>query len=255
MIAVFDSGLGGLLALRALQEKLPHEDLLYFGDTAHLPYGDKSARAIRQLAKNALSFVLRFRPRAILAACGTVSAVALPTLRQESAVLLCGVAESACKAALAQSKTRRIGVIATAATIACGAYQDGIRRLCHGASVYAAACPLFVPLIESGHSATDPLVLEACRQYLSPFLEWEIDTLILGCTHYPLLAEAISSVLPNVTLIDAGRQAALSLCDALSPSEVEESGAVRFCVSEDPIGFSARATLFLGHPAKPVFAV
>ncbi len=255
MIAVFDSGLGGLLALRALQEKLPNEDLLYFGDTANLPYGDKSCRTIRRLAKHALSFVMRFRPRAILTACGTVSSVALPFLRQACDIPLYGVVESACEMAVKQSKSHRIGVIATAATIESFAYQDGIRRLCPCACVFASACPLFVPLIESGHTKNDPLVKEACRQYLLPFLTWEIDTLILGCTHYPLLAEAISSVLPDVTLIDAGRESALALCTSLPKNETQERGEIRFCVTEDPIGFANRSAVFLGAPAHPVFAV
>ncbi len=261
MIAVFDSGLGGLWALRTLKERLPNENLLYFGDTARLPYGERSARTIKRFAHQDLQFLLRFSPRAVLAACGTVSSVALPFLRKECAVPLYGVVTPTVQSALKQSKHRRIGVIATTATVNSGAYQDAIHRLCPEASVYAVACPLFVPLIENGLCDRRDLVSAVCAQYLSPFRSWGVDTLILGCTHYPLLADAIASALPDVVQIDAGKEAANGLCEALFAQNGTldapkgETGEVRFCVSEDPQGFSARSGVFLGVQASPVFLV
>ncbi len=261
MIAVFDSGLGGLWALRTLKERLPNEDLLYFGDTARLPYGDRNARTIRRFAHQDLDFLLRFSPRAVLAACGTVSAVALPSLRKRCPIPLYGVLSPTVRAAVKQSQNRRIGVIATTATVNSGAYQDAIHRLAPDAHVYAVACPLFVPLIENGLCDRHGLVSAVCRQYLTPFSAWGIDTLILGCTHYPLLSAAIAAVLPNVCLIDAGKEAAIGLCGALLArfgtleAPPDERGEVRFCVSEDPQGFSVRSSLFLGTQASPVCLV
>ncbi len=256
MIGVFDSGLGGLWALRALHECLPNEDLVYFGDTARLPYGDRSVRTIRRFARQDLQFLQQFSPRAVLAACGTVSSVALPLLQVESATPVYGVVEPTAREAVRKSKSGRIGVIATTATVTSGAYQEAICRLCPTAQVFCAACPLFVSLIESGLADRGDLVDAVCRQYLTPFLAWEIDTLVLGCTHYPLLSRAIAQVLPHTVQIDAGKQAALALCEALAEGEnVCEQGQIRFCVSEDPQGFSARSATFLGYCANPVFLV
>ncbi len=252
MIAVFDSGLGGLCALRELQGRLPREDILYFGDTARLPYGNRSRQTLLRFARDDLRFLLRFAPRAILAACGTVSAVALPTLQAESPVPLMGVVEPTAAEALAKSTTRRIGVIGTCATVASDAYRAALLRQCPDTAVFSVACPLFVPLIESGAAQEASVVLPLCEAYLAPLREQRIDTLILGCTHYPLLSDFIAQVLPDVALIDAGRCAAAALVASLSPIDSEQ-GATRFFVSDDPDAFATHARPFLGGYASPVY--
>ena len=252
MIAVFDSGLGGLCALRALRQRLGGEDILYFGDTARLPYGDRCEQTLLRFTRDDLRFLLRFAPRAILAACGTVSSVALPTVRAECPVPLFGIVEPTARQALLQSRTRRIGVIGTSATIASGAYQLALQALCPDVAVFSLACPLFVPLIENGLAHREDVALPVCEHSLSPLREQCIDTLILGCTHYPLLCDLIARVLGEVTLIDAAQCGAHALCDSLGEIDGER-GVTRYFVSDDPDAFASRAQAFLGRRAAPVY--
>ena len=252
MIAVFDSGLGGLCALRALRERLPREDILYFGDTARLPYGDRSKQTLLRFTRDDLHFLLRFAPRAILAACGTVSSVALPRVKDECPVPLYGIVAPTARQALQQSRTRRIGVIGTCATVASDAYRLALQALCPDVAVFSLPCPLFVPLIENGLAQEERIALPLCEHTLAPLRAQRIDTLILGCTHYPLLSHWITQVLGEVTLIDAARCGADALCDSLSDID-GEGGQTRFFVSDDPASFAVRARPFLGEDAAPVY--
>ncbi len=207
-IGVFDSGLGGLTVVRALRTQLPGESLIYVGDTARVPYGPKSPDVVRQFALQIAEWLLTQRVKAVVVACNTATAHALDALQAELPVPVIGVIEPGARAAVAASRRGVIGVIGTAGTIASGAYARAILALAPGATVHAAACALFVPLVEEGwtnHAATRLIV----DDYLSPLADASIDTLVLGCTHYPLLADLIAARMgPSVALIDSASETA-----------------------------------------------
>ncbi len=217
MIGVFDSGLGGLTALYALRHLLPSADIVYFGDTARVPYGSRSDAVIIRYAAEITEFLQEKGAERILAACGTVSAVALDTLSKSSAVPLTGVLEPACRAAVNSTKNSRIGVIATSASIASGAYDRKLLELMPGCKLTKAAAPLLVPMIENGFVARDcEMTRLAVAHYTECFRKAGIDTLILGCTHYPVIKEIFSDLLPGVTLINSSVVAAEELA-SVSP--------------------------------------
>ena len=205
-IGVFDSGLGGLTVVKELVRRLPHEGILYFGDAARVPYGTKSPDTIRRFSREAVHFLLSRDVKAIVVACNTASAHALDVLEREAPVPVVGVIEAGARAAHDASETGRIGVIDTPGTIASEAYDRAVRELRPVVEVYAQACPMFVPLVEEGladHEAARLLALE----YLSPLQEVAIDTLVLGCTHYPAMRHLIAEVMgPAVRLIDSGER-------------------------------------------------
>lgn len=245
VIGVFDSGLGGLTAVRRLHEVLPHEHIVYFGDTGRVPYGTRSAETIIKYTRQDVQFLMQFDPKAIIVACNTVSAVALQQVAAETPVPMFGVVEPACLRALALTKNGRIGVIGTAATIRSQAYEAYLRKARASLMLYTAACPLFVPLVENGRFAADDKVAQiVVSEYLEPFKEAQVDTLILGCTHYPLLRDVIAQYLgKQVTLIDSGaaavdfaRQKVTRGCG---------SGRTEYFVSDDPDTFRAYASMFL----------
>lgn len=249
-IGVFDSGLGGLTAVRELRRCLPGEDIVYFGDTGRVPYGPRGAETIQKYASQDSRFLLSHDVKMIIAACGTVSSVAAEVLNGLPVPAI-GVVTPAAAAAAAATKNHKIGVIGTAATIRSGAFQTYLQNT--SCEVFTQACPLLVSLVESGWiEPEDPVVSLTLSRYLAPLIEQGIDTLILGCTHFPLLAPAIRRLVGDeVTLIDTGKEAALS-CRALlkeqallSPQTV--GGNVRFFVSDRPEGFSAVANMFLGE--------
>ncbi len=248
-IGVFDSGLGGLTALKPLQKLLPNEDIVYFGDTGRIPYGSRSAETIAKYALGDIRFLKSCGVKAILVACGTASSV-LPTLGKFDLPVL-GVVEPAAEAAVARTKNGRIGIIGTAATVRSGAYEKAIAGR---AETKAVGCPLFVPLVENGRVRRGDVVIETvAREYLEPFKAFGCDTLILGCTHYPLLREIIAAELNGVELIDPGAEAAAKMAalverEGLS-SEVG-SGEVEYHLSDDPAGFARLASLFLGHEVE-----
>ena len=191
-IGVFDSGLGGLTVVKELNRLLPDEDIVYFGDTGRVPYGNRSRETIRRYAKEDEAFLLKQDVKVIIAACGTVSSVAAD-ISETLPIPFFEVVSHASKAAVKASKNGKIGVIGTAATIKSGKHREYILKENPNATVVCQSCPLFVPLVEEGwYSAEDGVVIETVRRYLEPMLDAEIDTLILGCTHYPLLTEAIS---------------------------------------------------------------
>lgn len=248
MLGVFDSGLGGLSSVRKLAEILPNEDLVYFGDTGRVPYGTRSRDTIIRYAQQDLRFLETFAPRAILVACGTVSSVALDALRKATDLPVIGVVEPAVDAALAASRSRKIAVLGTPATVRSGCYAEKLKAKDPALSVFGQACPLFVPLVENGHlDPRDPITREAVKHYLDPVLAFGADTVILGCTHYPFLKRAIGEYVgKDIRLIDAGRESALAVKKILSGTvPPAEEGNQKFYVSDSPQGFADIARIFL----------
>jgi glutamate racemase len=247
-IGIFDSGVGGLTVQRAVLEAVPEADTVYLGDTARLPYGTKSAETVTQYSLRSARFLARHGIDLLVVACNTASAVALPALRAELAVPVLGVVEPGARVAAEASRSGRIGVIGTPGTIASGAYQEAIRRERREAEVVARACPLFVPLAEEGWTdPSDEVVRGVVRRYLAPLREAGIDTLVLGCTHYPLLEGAIAAELPGVTLVDSARAIAAEVRARLGRA-AGASAEHRFYVTDTPERFLAVAGRFLGRP-------
>ncbi len=249
-IGIFDSGVGGLTVQRALLEALPGADTIYLGDTARVPYGTKSAATVTQYSlRNAR--VLEARGIDLLVvACNTASAVALPALRAALPVPVLGVVEPGARAAVRATRNGRIGVIGTAGTIGSGAYQAALRGLRADVEVVARACPLFVPLAEEGWTdPSDELVRGVVRRYLAPLAAGRVDTLVLGCTHYPLLRAAIAAELPGVTLVDSAETVAAEV-KALLPAPTGLAATHLFLVTDTPEKFLAVAGRFLGRPVE-----
>ncbi|HVX83584.1 MAG TPA: glutamate racemase [Phycisphaerae bacterium] len=263
-IGVFDSGLGGLTVAKALRQLLPAESIAYFGDTARLPYGTKSPATVHRFTRQCLGFLMGLRPKLLVVACNTASALALDKLRDDFSVPLIGVLEPGAQAAVtvahaAGKKGGRIGLIATEATIASGAYPAAVRGLDPALQVIGRACPLLVPLIEEGREPGDLIVGLALREYLEPFLDMNVSALILGCTHYPLFAGAIAETLgESVTLIDSARQTALCVqaqLDAMNArSASPHDGRLTCYVTDQGQRFERLASRFLGAPVgQPVW--
>lgn len=250
-IGVFDSGLGGLTVLKELEKELPNEDFVYFGDTSRVPYGTKSNATIRQYALQDEKFLLSKNVKYIIAACGTVSAVAFDTAK-ELPVNFMGVVENAAKDAVSKTKTKKIGVIGTTATINNKAYEKYISKLCPTAEVVAVDCPLFVPLVEAGWIAKDDIVVrKTAERYLAPIIEKGVDTLILGCTHYPVLSEVIGDIMgEGVILINAGVSTAKAVKEELIRLDMLNDGARKterkLYVSDKTSSFSKVAKTLLG---------
>lgn len=245
MLGVFDSGLGGLTALWELRRLRPDLDIAYFGDTARVPYGTRSPDMICRWAEGALRFLASKGAEAILVACGTVSSVALPRLAGKFSIPLIGVVEPAALAAHRLSRRRVIGIIGTEATVRSRAFEAALRRL-GGVATVSLACPLFVSLAENGFTdPADPVTRAAAEYYLAPLRDAGIDTLILGCTHFPLLAPHIQRVLPGVRLVGAGEAAAAALV-AAHPRVGH--GELEVYVSDAPAHFAKAAARLLGAP-------
>lgn len=269
-IGVFDSGIGGLTVIRQLMAKLPREHILYFGDTARVPYGNKSPETVTRFSIENTRFLLRRDIKYLVVACNTASATALPVLQRRFEIPMLGVIEPGVRAAVAATRNRRIGVIGTIGTIASGVYERMILTLDPECAVSEVACPLFVPLAEEGWTEGD-VATRVAHIYIDPLLETGIDTLILGCTHYPLLKEVIGGVCgPSVALIDTAEETvrmvrrqlddlgllrpepdAGSSRGRLDPAESGE-GRRRFYVSDIPARFSHVGSRFLGRPILEV---
>src|SRR5262245_5578413 len=214
-IGVFDSGVGGLTVVRQLHRALPKEDIVYLGDTARVPYGTKSPSTVVRFACEDTHFLLQQNVKAVVVACNTASAWALPTLEREYDVPIFGVILPGARAALERTQNRRIGVIGTNATIRSQAYNKAILARDDAAEIFARACPLLVPLVEEGR-AQDKVVMLVLKEYLQPLLRDRIDTLVLGCTHYPLLKTAIQRVVgTKVALIDSAESCAVYVRERL----------------------------------------
>jgi glutamate racemase len=249
-IGIFDSGLGGLTVAHAIFERLPHDSTIYFGDTARVPYGPKSADTVRRYSLEIMDWLLAQGVKAIVVACNTSTAHALEALRGASPVPVIGVIEPGARAAVAAARGLPVGVIGTAGTIGSGAYEREIRRLAPGTEVVAVACPLFVPLVEEGwfdHPATRLVAAE----YLAPLRARRVGTLVLGCTHYPLLQPLLQDVMgAEVRLIDSAQETARALERTLVEAGLEappgRAASHRFAVSDDPVRFQSVGARFLG---------
>jgi glutamate racemase len=253
-IGVFDSGVGGLTVVKSLRARLPHEGVVYLGDTARIPYGTRSPSTIERYAVQNANFLEAMNIKMLVIACNTASALALPRLRALAPSLpTLGVIQPGAKQAVRASRTGRIGVIGTEATVASGAYTQAIRGFNPAAAVTARACPLFVALAEEGwtlHAAATRLV---ARTYLEPFRADEVDTLVLGCTHYPILREVIAEVMgPDVVLIDSGEAVAEEVAILLAErNQMRTDGTQpesRFYVTDAAERFRRVAERFLGAP-------
>jgi len=255
-IGVFDSGIGGLTVVRELVDQLPGESIVYFGDTARVPYGPKSADTVRRYAREAAAFLLSRDVKMIVIACNTATAHAQASLSAHVDVPVIGVIEPGARAAVEATRTCRVGVIGTAGTIASGAYDLAVRRKLPDARVYAQACPLFVPLVEEGW-AHHPAAALIARAYLEPVRDMDVDVLILGCTHYPLLAPLVQEIMgPDVTLVDSARETAREVREVL-----EQRGMLRadgrpaqyaFIASDAPARFREVGRRFLGDIVQSV---
>lgn len=257
-LGVFDSGIGGLTVARALFERLPKESVIYFGDTARVPYGPKSPETVRRYSAEILAYLLKRGVKAVVVACNTSTAHALDYLRERATVPVVGVIEPGARAAVAATTSGAIGVIGTAGTIASGAYERAIKGLRPDARVHAQACPLFVPLVEEGwfdHPAAELIA----REYLQPLRQAKVDVLVLGCTHYPLLKPLLARVMgPGVTLVDSAEETAKAVTVELEKKGLLAGGGSHehlFVVSDDEPHFRKVGARFLGEKIKQVEVV
>lgn len=254
-VGVFDSGLGGLTTVKSVIEQLPHENIIYFGDTARVPYGDKSKETIVEYARQDIRFLLSFGVKAICIACNTADAMARPEMEAEFSLPIIGAVAPAAGKAVRETKNKKIGVIGTTATVLSGAYKTEVNRLDPACAVFQKACPLLVPLVEEGRFRPGDAVVESVlRDYLLPLAAEGIDTLVLGCTHYPLLYDAVASILPGVNIICSGAASTEALAAKLAETGLRNDqllpGTHRFFVSDAPERFSAHGSLFLGMPVE-----
>lgn len=251
-IGVFDSGLGGLTVVKELRRFLPNEDIVYFGDTGRVPYGTRSRETIKKYALEDEKFLLSKDVKLIIAACGTVSSVA-SDVSKELPVPYFEVVSHASKSAAISTKNGKIGVLGTTATVKSGKHAEYIREISKKIDVTACACTMFVPLVEEGwYSADDVVVYETVKRYLKPVIDAQVDTLILGCTHYPVLSDAISKVMgDDVTLINAGTATSKAVLEYLESNSMlndkKDLGEQKFYVSDKPDSFRNIASVLLGE--------
>ena len=258
-IGIFDSGVGGLTVLREIMQTLPQEDTVYFGDTARVPYGTKSPETVTRYAGEITSFLVKRDIKLLVVACNTVSAVALPALKRQLSIPVVGVIEPGARRAVEVSRSGKIGVIGTAGTIRSSAYTRAIKRLKPDAVVLTRACPLFVPLAEEGWVDNQIARLTA-QEYLRDLKEMGVDTLVLGCTHYPLLKTLIADVMGSgVTLVDSAAETARTVAAILAEKKLlrppAEKGNHSYFVSDIPAGFVRVGNRFLGGKLGDVFQI
>ncbi|MFM8456416.1 MAG: glutamate racemase, partial [Ignavibacteria bacterium] len=253
-IGVFDSGVGGLTVLKHLIHSMPGEEFVYLGDTARVPYGNKSQDTIRHYTRQCVNFLLSLDVKAIVIACNTASALALDLAREISPVPVIGMIHPAAASAVQQTLTKKIGIIGTRATIGSHAYEQAIAKVSEDIGVhidvYAKACPLFVPLAEEDFG-DHPSAAMIAHEYLHEFLSLGIDILVLGCTHYPLLKELIGKTLPDISLLDCGETAAKELSAILQiedKSQIGELPIVRLFTTDSVHAFSSIAERCIGFP-------
>lgn len=258
-IGIFDSGVGGLTVLRELTRALPQEDTIYFGDTARVPYGTKSPDTVIRYSQEIASFLIKRDIKLLVVACNTASAAALPTLRRSLPVPVVGVIEPGAKRAVEVTRSGVIGVIGTSGTIRSSAYSRAIKRLNPDISVIAKPCPLFVPLAEEGWIDSEVTRMTA-RLYLEELRKAQVDTLVLGCTHYPLLKKVIAEVMgPDVTLVDSAEETARTVATILQEKKLlrppAEFGNHHYYVTDVPAGFIRVGNRFLGGKLGDVYQV
>ena len=258
-IGVFDSGMGGLTVVGELIRQLPNESIIYFGDTARVPYGPKSPDTVLRYSREITSHLKGEGIKALVIACNTATAHALPALRREFDLPIVGVIEPGARAAAAATKTKRVGVIGTAGTVKSRAYEKEIRKILPDVEVISQACALFVPLVEEGWVDTEPTRAIA-RNYLAPIAAAEVDTLVLGCTHYRLMKTVIGNVVGrDVRLIDSAYETARETAMVLKSDGLENqtpnTARYRFIASDAPDTFLSLGQRFLGSSIDRVEAL
>ncbi len=255
-IGVFDSGIGGLTVLNEVIEQLPGEDLIYFGDTARIPYGTRSKETVIKYFNQSVKFLLSKNIKAIVIACNTATALAMEQAQEIFDIPMIGVIDPGSKGAIKATKNNTIGIIGTEGTINSQSYQQTLRRLNGRIEVIGVACPLFVPIVEEGWESTDVAYITA-KKYLIGLKEHNVDTLVLGCTHYPALRYTINKVMgDNVTLVNPAYETAKLTKTILKEKELESSkldgGKVQYYVSDDPEKFKRVGGNLLGREIKEV---
>jgi glutamate racemase len=259
-IGIFDSGIGGLTVTRQIHKALPNEDLIYLGDTARVPYGTKSPSTVVRFSCEDTQFLVQQNVKAVVVACNTASAWALPALEKKFKVPVFGVILPGVRAALEKTRTQRIGVIGTGATIRSKAYGNGLLARCATAKVFSRACPLLVPLVEEGWT-NHRVTREILREYLAPLRRHRIDTLILGCTHYPLLKPAIRALVGReIVLVDSAESCARDVKEQLERLRLltttrRRAGTIQPFVTDETDRFAELAKRFLGVPTEPAWKV
>ncbi len=251
-IGVFDSGLGGLTVVKSLVETMPSENIIYFGDIAHVPYGTRSKEQITEYVMQDVKFLQKFDIKAVVIACNTADSIARKKVEEICSVPVFGVVEPAAKLAAETTKNNKIGVIATNATVNSGAYQNAIGKYNPDADVYAAACPLLVPLVEEGRfHRGDEVTEKVVGEYLESLKKVGIDTLVLGCTHYPLLMDIISDIMPEINIINSGEAAARLVKNELEKNDMTSEGNInpirKYFVNDSKDEFEKHASLFMGR--------
>lgn len=250
-IGVFDSGLGGLTAVRQLMDQLPGEDIIYFGDTGRVPYGSRSHETILKYTRQDINFLMQFDIKAIVIACNTADTVSGARVQREYDLPICGALRPAARRAANETRNNKIGIIGTRATVKARGYDAIIREVNPRAQVRSVACPLLVPFVENHRYQVGDKALElVVEEYLRPLKEWGCDTLILGCTHYPLLWDVVRQYMgPEVLLVNSGREAARQLAETLRKADMlsgkEGKGSCKYYVSDSTEGFAEMASLFL----------
>lgn len=255
-VGVFDSGIGGLTVVRELVRRLPNESIVYFGDTARLPYGTKSPQVVRRYAREAAALLLARGIKMMVVACNTATAHALDMLEAEVPVPVIGVVDPGARAAVEATRTRRVGVLGTRGTIESGSYDRVLRRLLPDVRIFAQPCPLFVPLVEEGFTDHEATRLIA-REYLRPLQAVDVDVVVLGCTHYPLIRPLLASLLgPEVTLVDSAAETARAVRSLLhadgSLAPASHPGTRTFLASDSPLRFRDAGRRFLGRLVERV---
>ena len=248
-IGIFDSGVGGLTVVGKIQEILPSEDLVYFGDTARVPYGTKSKETVTKFSVENVEFLMTHNVKLVIVACNTASSLSLEFLKRCFRVPVIGVIEPGAREAVSATRNNRIGVIGTHATVSSGAYEKAIKKISPRYAVFTQACPLFVPLVEEGWA--DKVVTKTVTQaYLKPLKERSVDTLIMGCTHYPILKNVLKKIMgKNVILVDSAREVAKEASQILDASGLlnnsRSKGRHKFFVSDEPNRFVKIGEKFL----------
>ncbi len=255
-IGVFDSGIGGLTVVKALTETLPTESIVYFGDTARVPYGTKSKSTVIKFSLENIEFLLRCGVKCIVIACNTASAWALPELSEYFRVPIIGVIRPGAHAAAQYTKNKRIGVIGTKSTVFSGAYEDAVKEVDASIKVYSQSCPLFVPLVEEG-MVRGAICNQLVEDYLKKIKRSQVDTLILGCTHYPLLTNSIRAYMgKKVKLVDSAKQAARDVRGVLMGTQMltdsKAKPKYKFYVTDEPQHFHNIGKRFLGRVIEHV---
>ncbi len=251
-IGIFDSGLGGLTLVKAIKEKLPYENIVYLGDSANVPYGDKTPGQITEFAFKNTEFLLSKGVKAVAIACNTADGTARREIQECFSVPLVGVVAPAAEKAASLTRSKRVGVLATGAAVKSGAYERSVKSFLADCQVFSVPAPRLVPLVEAGRiTREDTETVEALREYLRPLINERIDTLILGCTHYPLLLDVVKEIVPSVNIVCSGTASIGALTEKLREEGLLNTSGVRgnaeYFVTGEPAEFGRHAGVFLGE--------